>query len=220
MAAVDLAQDQVPIRATTLTQARYDRMAPFYGAMESFMERAVFGELRRTLWSRVNAGRLLEVGVGTGMNIPHYPRLAQVTAIDLSERMLDRARQRAGALGMELDFRQMDAQELKFPENAFDAAVATFVFCSVPAPVLGLHEMGRVVKPGGDIWLMEHVRVNRPVVGPLMDMLNPLVVRVMGANINRQTVQNVRLAGLEVVDVEPLRGELVKLIHARPAWKA
>ena len=220
MAAADLTQDQVRIRATALTQARYDRLAPFYDAMESFMERAVFGELRRELWSRVNAGRLLEVGVGTGKNIPHYPRLAQVTAIDLSGRMLDRARPRAEALGVKLDLRQMDVQELKFAGDAFDAAVATFVFCSVPAPLQGLHELGRVVKPGGDIWLMEHVRVNRPGVGLLMDMLNPLVVRVMGANINRQTVQNVRLAGLEVVDVEPLRGELVKLIHARPGWKA
>jgi len=91
------------------------------------------------------------------------------------------------------------------------------VFCSVPDPVQGLRELGRVVRPDGDIWLLEHVRVNRPVVGLLMDLLNPIVVRIMGANINRRTVENVRKAGLEIVEIEDLRGGLVKLIHARPA---
>ncbi len=67
--------------------------------------------------------------------------------------------------------------------------MATFVFCSVPDPVQGLRELGRVVRPGGQILLLEHVRVNRPVVEALMDWLNPLVVRLMGANINRHTVE-------------------------------
>jgi hypothetical protein len=85
----------------------------------------------------------------------------------------------------------------------------------VPIPVRGLRELGRVVNPLGDIWLLEHVRINKPVIGPLMDVMNP-VVRTIGANINRQTAENVKQAGLEIVDVEDLRGELVKLIHARP----
>jgi hypothetical protein len=77
-----------------------------------------------------------------------------------------------------------------------------------------------VTRPGGDIWLLEHVRVNQPVVGRLMDIFNPIVVRTMGANINRQTVNNIRRASLELMGVEHLSGELVKLIHARPAPSA
>ena len=79
-----------------------------------------------------------------------------------------------------------------------------------------MRELGRVIRAGGDIWLLEHMRVDRPVIGPLMDLLNPLVVRMMGANINRRTVENVRRAGLKLVTVKELRRELVRLIQARP----
>jgi len=199
-----------------------------YDAMEAFVERAAFGAWRQDLWAAVPAGRVLEVGVGTGKNLSFYPAGAQMTAIDLSDRMLARARQRAAALGAPVDLRLMDAQHLEFPDAVFDAAVATFVFCSVPDPVAGLRELGRVVRPGGDIWLLEHMRVDQPLSGPLMDLLNPLVVRIMGANtphlrppqvgagVNRRTVENVRRAGLTLVSVQELRGELVRLIHARP----
>ena len=77
--------------------------------------------------------------------------------------------------------------------------------------------MGRVVKPGGDIWLMEHMRVDRPVIGSLMDFVNPLVLRMMGANINRRTIENVKLAGLEIENIEDLLGRVFRLIHARPS---
>ncbi len=211
-----LRRGSIPDRETALTQARYDRLAPFYDAMESLIERSLFGELRRMVWSRVGDSRTLEVGVGTGKNMPYYPRNGRITAVDLSERMLDRARRRADRLGIAVDLRPMDVQSLGFADGEFDAVVATFVFCSVPAPVAGLRELGRVTKPGGHIWLLEHVRVNGPVVGRLMDAFNPMVVRLWGAHINRQTVENVRRAGLRLEEVEAARGDLVKLIHARP----
>jgi ubiquinone/menaquinone biosynthesis C-methylase UbiE len=89
----------------------------------------------------------------------------------------------------------MDAQHLDFPDDAFGAAVATFVFCSVPDAVRGLRELGRVVKPDGRIFLLEHVRINHPeAIGKLMDLLDPLVVRIMGPHINRRTEKNVRQA--------------------------
>lgn len=203
-------------RETALTKARYDRIVPIYDAMEWLIERFLFEPWRRELWSRVPPGRVLEVGVGTGKNIPYYPLNAQITGIDLSDRMLGRARERVRALNLDVELRQMDAQQLSFPNDSFDAAVATFVFCSVPLPIHGLRELGRVVRSGGDIWLLEHVRLDRPVIGPLMDGLDPVAVRMSGANINRQTVENATRAGLELITVENLKADLVKLIHARP----
>lgn len=153
----------VNARQTAATRARYNRIAPMYDAMEAFFERVAFGAWRQELWTAVPAGRVLEVGVGTGKNLPFYPPDAQMTAIDLSDRMLARARRRAAALEVQVDLRLMDAQNLEFPAGTFDAAVATFVFCSVPDPVAGLRELGRVVRPGGDIWLLEHMRVGQTI---------------------------------------------------------
>ncbi len=207
----------VDIQETAKTRARYNRIAPLYDLMEIFAERR-FVPWRRELWSLIPGGRVLEVGVGTGKNFPYHPPEAEVTGIDLSDRMLVQARQKAEELGRPIDLREMDAQQLDFPDDSFDTATATFVFCSVPDPVQGLRELGRVVKPNGQIVLLEHVRIDRPgLIGKLMDLLDPLVVRVMGAHINRRTAETVRRAGLEVERVEDLASRgLVKLIVARP----
>ncbi len=201
---------------TEVTRRRYNRIARMYDRMEDGAERGAFHAWRKRLWAQVQGPRVLEVGVGTGKNIAYYPPSLHVVAIDLSEGMLAYAKKRAQELGISVDLRQMDAQDLDFPDDSFDTVVATFVYCSVPEPVLGLREIGRVTRPGGDIWLLEHVRVDRPLVGVMMDLLNPLVVRVMGANINRRTVENVRAAGLHIVNVENLMGNLVRLINAQP----
>jgi len=109
-----------------------------------------------------------------------------------------------------------DVQALPHPDDTFDVAAATFVFCSVPDPVLGFRELRRVVRPGGAVVLMEHVRSDNPAIGRVMDLLNPLVVRVMGANINRQTVTNIGKAGLLLERVEDLgAGGIFKLVLAR-----
>lgn len=202
---------------TDATQRRYDRIAPIYDAMELLVERLAFREWRAELWSHVEGERVLEVGVGTGKNLPYHPDDKEVTAIDLSRSMITQARQRARQQGEPVLLTQADAQHLPFAEATFDAAVATFVFCSVPDPVLGLSEISRVVRPGGRILLLEHVRVNAPVVGPVMDLLDPAIVRIMGAHIARRTADNVAKAGLHIESVEELApGGLVKLIHARP----
>ena len=202
-------------RLTALTRARYERLAPFYDLVEGVLE-ARYRPWRATLWKRVAGPRVLEVGVGTGKNMPYWPNEVPVTGLDLTPGMLARAERRAARLGLAPDLRLGDVQALNFPNATFDAAVAAFVFCSVPDPIQGLRELGRVVRPGGQILLLEHVRLNGPA-GWLMNRLNPLVVRLIGANINRPTVENVRAAGLKVEQVTDLgMGGMYKLIEAGP----
>ena len=139
-----------------------------------------------------------------------------MTGIDISRKMLKRAEVRADDGMADVSLALMDAEHLGFPDAAFDAAVATFVFCSVPDPVRGLKEMNRVLKPGARALFLEHVRVNVPVVGELMDLVDPLVMRLMGPHINRRTGQNVEKGGFEIERVRELTaGGLVKLIVGR-----
>lgn len=204
----------IDAKMTERTQARYQRIAPFYDAMEALSERR-FRVWRPQLWSLVRGPKVLEVGVGTGKNLPYYPKGLAITAIDLTPGMLKRAQQRARNFNLDAELRLGDVQALDFPDNTFDTVVATCVFCSVPDPVLGLHEIARVVKPGGQVLLLEHMRAANPMLGLLMDALNPLVVRMMGANINRRTIENVQRSGMQLKSVKDVGlGGIFKMIVA------
>lgn len=179
------------------------------------MELHALNKYRRMVWKQAS-GKTLEVGIGTGRNIAYYPPNAQVTAIDFSERMLDRARKRRDKLNANVDLRLMDAQNMDFPDNTFDTVVTTCVFCTVSDPILGLKEINRVCKPDGQVLMLEHMRSCKPLLGPLMDLLNPVVKSLIGTNINRDTVGNIRQAGLEIVKITPLWVDILLFIQARP----
>ena len=148
---------------TARTRARYQRISPLYDAMELLAERR-YASWRPYLWSLVEGPKVLEVGVGTGKNIPYYPADLDITAIDLTPGMLDRATALATKTEADVKLQLGDVQKLDFPDETFDEAVATFVFCSVPDPVLGFNEIARVLIGAGDTaevevhWLNETVR--------------------------------------------------------------
>lgn len=199
---------------TETIKKRYDRIAPIFDAMEGMMEKLLFRVWRQRLWNKVETGKILEVGVGTGKNFPYYPAGAEMTAIDFSAAMLDRAKHKTAPQAQPI-LRLMDVQQLDFPDNSFDTVVGTFVFCSVPQPLQGLREVRRVLKPGGRLLLLEHVQSSHRVQAALMHFINPLVVYLVGANINRNTVDNVRLSGFAEVTVDPVSSDIIKLIEAR-----
>lgn len=198
--------------ATEQTKARYSRIAPLYDLLEAPMERFFHSRFRRRLFTHVQPCEILEIGVGTGRNLEYYPAGARVTAIDLSPRMLEQARRRIAS--PEVTILEMDAQALDFPDDSFDIVLATFVFCSVPDPVLGLAEARRVCRPSGELLLLEHVRPERPLVGGVFDLLNPLIRRLLGPEINRRTILNIQAAGWKVKTVENLLSDIVKLVVA------
>jgi ubiquinone/menaquinone biosynthesis C-methylase UbiE len=198
-----------------VTRARYDRVAARYDALEPWLERRYYSRWRTLLWRQARGPRLLELGVGTGKNLPYHPLDAALSGIDFSAGMLRQARERVGRLGSPARLALMDAQALAFPAATFDTVAATFVFGSVPDPVRGLREARRVLKPGGSLLLLEYVRAPG-VFGALADRVNPLARLVYGANINRPTVENVRRAGFAIVRVASFwRGAVVLILAER-----
>jgi len=195
-------------------QKRYDRLAPYFDGMEAVMEGLVLKNWRKRLWEKVEGQHILEVGVGTGKNFDYYPKAARITAIDFSPAMLKQAELNRDRKAVVVDLAQMDVQSLCYADNSFDTIVATCVFCSVPAPVKGLRELHRVCKPGGQVLLLEHVLSSRPLLAKLMKAVNPLVVGLFGANINRNTIKNVKAAGFNSVRVDERSGDIIKLIEA------
>lgn len=192
---------------------RYDRMAWLYDLYDAPME--LLGLRRRRRRVIPNAyGETLEVGVGTGKNLPYYRDDVQLSAVDLSASMLARAKRRASRLGRRVNFDLVDVTTMAFPDDSFDTTVATSVFCSVAAPVDGLRELGRVTKPQGQILIVEHVRPSGRLLGAIADVLTPITRRVFGFRLNRRTEENIAAAGLTVVALRR-NGVWVEIV-ARP----
>lgn len=179
--------------------AVYDRVAPVYDLYTTPMEAMGGKRARHRLFSRAR-GRVLELGIGTGANLPFYPPDVEVAGLDISARMLARARRRAQRLGRDVALQQADIEHLPYPDDSFDTVTAACVFCSVDDPVQGLREARRVTRPGGLVLLYEHVRPTNPVLGRLADAVSPWTRRTFGPELNRRTEENVAAAGMTVVE--------------------
>ncbi len=179
---------------------RYDRIARFYDLIDKPMDLLGVGRRRTRLLSQTQ-GRTLEVGVGTGRNLSLYPDGVRLTGIDASANMLAKAQRSPGARAGDVTLELGDVQRLTYGDDSFDTVTATCVFCSVADPVAGLREVARVVRPDGQVLLLEHVRPRSAVFGWLADRLSPVTRRLIGPEINRRTEDNVLAAGLRIIAV-------------------
>ena len=182
------------------TNHYYDRNAAVYDKILSPVEKTLSKWRRRLL--KDAHGKTLEIGIGTGKSLSDYPKGVSITGIDSSENMLKYARKRANGYNHIDELLIMDAEDLRFPDNTFDTVVSSCVFCSINNPVKALKEIKRVCKSTGTVYLLEHVRSQKKVIGKIMDILNPISFKLYGDNINRRTYDNLIKAGFETSQIE------------------
>ncbi len=197
---------------TAGNRAIYDRVARHYDAAMRPLERWFLTRLRERVFDSLpRQGRILELGAGTGRNFDFYPNGIAGIATDPSAEMLSIARQKS--IGR-VRLVQSCAESLPFEKHSFDAALATLVFCSVESPAQAFAELRRVVKPGGIVVLLEHVRPGG-LLGPVFDLLSLVTTSLFADRFNRRTAEAARAAGLEVIAHEKRMVGIINLIVCR-----
>lgn len=196
----------------------FDRLAHDWDRREAAGERLLMGPHLRTSLASALHGDVLEVGAGTGATLDtvDWDRITSFTATDLSEGMLEMARERPSVAGRPVTFRQVEASSLPFPDASFDTVTASLVLCTVPDPERALREMSRLTRPDGTIALLEHVRAPNPVLAWLQARLTPAQVRRMGCHLDRPTDQLVREMGFPIERDDRRLFSIFRLIIMRP----
>jgi ubiquinone/menaquinone biosynthesis C-methylase UbiE len=203
--------------ATTRTarwRRYWDRKSGGYDKEMAAWDRRLFGDSREWACGRAT-GSVLEVAVGTGLNLPIYPGNVTLTGIDLSEGMLDIARARATSLGRTVSLRQGDAHALPFAENSFDTVVCTFGLCAIPDDELAIAEMVRVLRPGGRLILVDHVASSARLARGVQWLLERLTIPLAGEHFRRRPMQHVAARGLPIEERERFKLGLVERLIAR-----
>lgn len=188
----------------------WDRKSRTYDKEMTYWDRRLFRDSRQ--WACGQAtGEVLEVAVGTGLNLPHYPADVTLTGIDLSDRMLDLARER----DRHATLRQANAHELPFADGSFDTVVCTFGLCAIPDPDLAVAEMARVLRPGGLLILVDHVASTSRAIRVVQWLLERVTVPLAGEHWLRRPLHQVQASGLDVEQRERFARGLVERLTAR-----
>jgi ubiquinone/menaquinone biosynthesis C-methylase UbiE len=192
----------------------WDKHAGRYDRQMAFFDRKFFGDTRAWI-CRQARGDVLEVAIGTGLNIEHYPADVRLTGIDLSPGMLGEARTRAAASGRQVELRVGDAGRLEFPDASFDTVVCTFSLCSVPDDRAAVEEMRRVLRPGGLLLLADHVVSTSWPVRMLQGLLD-LASTPLGADrFRRRPILHVQALGFAVERQDRFKLGIVERLAAR-----
>jgi ubiquinone/menaquinone biosynthesis C-methylase UbiE len=192
----------------------WEKQAPRYDRSIARWEKVLFGDGRRWVCSRAR-GAVLEVAIGTGRNLAFYPAGVRLTGIDLSPAMLAHAHQRARELGMEVDLREGDAQALPFADGSFDTVVCTLSLCNVPDDRKAVAEMRRVLKPGGRLLLLDHIRAASRFDRAVQKALEIVMVRVEREHLLRRPLEHVRAEGFRIEEQERYKRGIVERLSAR-----
>lgn len=199
---------------TARVRALYDREAARYDRAVRIPERLLFGDGRA--WAASHArGDVLEIAAGTGRNFPYYPPGVRITAQDLSPAMLEIARARARTLAREINLQVGDAQNLALGADRFDSVVCTLSLCTIPDDRRALSEIRRVLRPGGRVILLEHVRSTLTLVRALQRLLEPLANRYAGDHLLRDPLDHLTELGFSVEFCARSRADIVERAIAR-----
>src|SRR5436190_19731079 len=190
-----------------------DKTAPHYDRQISFFERVLFAGGREWVCSQAR-GKVLELACGTARNLRFYPQDVELTCIELSPEMLAIGQRRAEQLSRQADLRVGDAQRLEFPDASFDTVTCTLGFCTIPDPRRAAAEAFRVLRPGGQLLALEHVRSTSPVVRGGQRLLEPLAVRFQADHLLREPLDYLPDVGFVVEEVQRSKWGLVERLRA------
>lgn len=191
----------------------WDLAAPTYDTWMDPLERKWLAPVRRWLLAGAR-GRTLDVGVGTGVNLPFYPPEVELTGVDSSPQMLERARQRAHELGREIDLRVANADAIDDPDHTYDTLVATLLLCSVDHEPQTLQEFARVLRPGGYLLLLDHVESSSPLIRQVQRVADWATTTWSGERWGRRPLEHLQTAGFAVHQVRSSRNRLVEAVVA------
>ncbi len=199
------------IAVEDVTRRKWDGAAKSFDLM-SYGDDRRLGPYKKRLFAKMT-GKSLMVAAGTGNDFKFFPAGLDIVALDISPKMLEIAAPRAEGYPGTLTLREMDVCKLDYADNSFDTVLTVCTFCSVPKPIVGLRELLRVLKPGGQILMFEHMRSRVAQFGVLLDLMTPLTRR-LGPDLNRDTVGNVQKAGFRLRKVENVYLDIVRIIEA------